>query len=302
MNDQQQTQQPVWLPKHVNKRSAIAGSLLIAALSTLFLSADVRTGSGNMLPLHGRSMSIPSYPKESTSGMCFDDQPSDMRTMARMVCNDPLPKTNYDLGLAFGETMLQQQINQEDAAAKPPSSVAICVVGKTRSFDSILAQESLRTNIASAFGATHTAFYFHLFPRDKRGDSNRHWSGEHATTVQESLDAALRVLRMKEGDFVLQNERDELEEYHHWVSESCGAEIVVDNREDADVFQSNMKPYRASKPLKDFTEYFKGRDEAFHRGFIAQWTGIKDCYDFVQRQEEQMGHKFDYGAFFILHI
>ena len=269
-------QQSQWQPKHVNKLMATGSVLLISALCFFFDG----TYNRQSVVHHSQKFTHP-------MSMCFDNQPSDVRTMARLMCNDTLPQTNYDHDLLVG--------NNQEQAVKPPSSVAICVIGKTRSFDSILAQESLRTNIALAFGASHTAFYFHLFPRDKRGDSTPRFSAEHGSTVQDSLEAALRVVRMKEQDFVFQQQTHQ--EQHHWVSESCGAEIVIDNREDELVFQSNMENYQASKP--EAVTSHRINSVAYWKGAINQWTGIKDCYDFVQRQEEQMGYKFDYGEFLV---
>ena len=216
---------------------------------------------------------------------CFDDQPSDARTMTRLICNETLPRDTYDLHL-------------DTPSDDSNSSVAICVIGKTRSFSSFLAQESLRTNVAAAFGAKHTAFYFHLFPRDKRGDSRTGFNAEESSTVQESLASALRALRMKESDFELNNDKP-WQGYHHLVSGSCGAEIVVDNRDDLDIFQSNMENYHQSKPIKDFNQMFQNQPDSFTHGFVNQWAGIKSCYDFVEREEGRMGYKFDYGTFIV---
>jgi len=66
--------------------------------------------------------------------------------------------------------------------------------------------------------------------------------------------------------------------YHHWVSEACGAEIVVDEREDSCVYKSNMQNYMATWSIGESNAMMLERGEVFHRGFVAPWTAINYCY------------------------
>ena len=116
-------------------------------------------------------------------GVCFDEQRRDAWMTSRMICGEDLPP-EYGVPGSTSDASID--------AEKKDASVAICVVGKTRSFTSPLAQETLRTNLAASFGAGHTAFYFHLFPRDERGTPRPF--GVLNSNVRQTLDAALRAM------------------------------------------------------------------------------------------------------------
>lgn len=256
----------------------------------------------------------------NTNRKCFDAQSSDGKRIAQLLCGDKA--ANYSGG------SLKEEVEDHHDDERP--NLAICIQGKTRTFQSVLAQETLRTNVGLAFGAKHTAFYFHLSPKDVRGG----WAAAENKKIihadaNETLEAIANVLGLdpyqdieeKEeqhpllGGMVGGGHREEVSstangtirvyqlKSHILDDPKClsnidgGVEMLIDERDEDEVFEYNMRTYNSSGNCnKQFHQYASGgkATHSYVASSIAQWTTFKECHDFVSRQEEKTGIKFDY--------
>lgn len=261
--------------------------------------------------------------------------------MAQLLCSD---NNNNDNSIIIDNGNNNTIDPKKEKKNDTRPALAVCIQGKTRTFVSPLAQESLRINLASAFGARHTAFYFHLAPVDRRGGwamDQENKKLRHATP-QESLNAVANVLGVSvTEDLTLQKEPHPLlggmvvssaasDNHHHHnhpnntinidatnvhvyrlkketntdggdptiICDNDGVEILIDERDDDEIFDYNLRNYNTTgnckKQIHEFAKHGKSR-RPYVASSVAQWSAFEECHEFVTRQEEKQGYKFDYG-------
>ena len=217
----------------------------------------------------------------------------------------------YSIGQLPHERIVELDYNvqpKESAANmicgdKRPPKVAVCVMGKARTFSHPLAYQTMRTNLIDSFGGD-PYILMDIQTKDFRGDLRPQYNGGIDQSVDQVLHAAEAIADDTLLNIGVQND------VLVYTTKNYRVNLRIDRRTESQIFRSNLKQWTTWNSTGTCTrDYMMMRHQRIRVTRLDNiWQGLQSsmhsevnqqsmwrrCYNFVSEHESRMNVTFDY--------